>query len=103
VGGPAPYWRPYADVACTYPHTLTYACIHVTVHIHTGRTQLLDTCVKNCGYPLHKQVGSKKFLNGLVRQFTERPPVRLAPLGPASSHPHIFAVGAPRRRRIRRT
>ena len=38
--------------------------------------QLLDACVKNCGYPLHKQIGTKKFLNGLVRQFTERAPVR---------------------------
>ena len=48
----------------------------LVVRVGRRSPQLLDLCVKNCGYPLHKQVGSKKFLNGLVRQFTERPPVR---------------------------
>lgn len=37
---------------------------------------LLDYCVKNCGYPFHLQVGTKEFLNELVRRFPERPPVR---------------------------
>ena len=37
---------------------------------------LLDVCVKNCGYPFQLQVGTKEFLNELVRRFPERPPVR---------------------------
>lgn len=36
--------------------------------------QLLDTLVKNCGYPMHLQVATKDFLNELVRRFPERPP-----------------------------
>ncbi|ORZ22304.1 hypothetical protein BCR42DRAFT_405889 [Absidia repens] len=34
---------------------------------------LLDNCVKNCGYPFHLQIGTKEFLNQLVRRFPERP------------------------------
>lgn len=41
----------------------------------TGR-QLLDICVKNCGYPFHLQISTKEFLNELVRRFPERPPIR---------------------------
>jgi ADP-ribosylation factor-binding protein GGA len=37
---------------------------------------LLDICVKNCGYPFHLQIGTKEFLNELVRRFPERPPAR---------------------------
>ncbi|SPJ90386.1 probable Arf-binding protein [Fusarium torulosum] len=37
---------------------------------------LLDICVKNCGYPFHLQIGTKEFLNELVRRFPERPPMR---------------------------
>jgi len=37
---------------------------------------LLDNCVKNCGYPFHLQISTKEFLNELVRRFPERPPVR---------------------------
>ena len=40
--------------------------------------QLLDICVKNCGYPFHLQISTKEFLNELVRRFPERPPVRLS-------------------------
>ncbi|KAF2144665.1 uncharacterized protein K452DRAFT_325174 [Aplosporella prunicola CBS 121167] len=36
---------------------------------------LLDICVKNCGYPFHLQISTKEFLNELVRRFPERPPV----------------------------
>ena len=36
--------------------------------------QLLDTLVKNCGYPMHLQIATKDFLNELVRRFPERPP-----------------------------
>jgi hypothetical protein len=38
--------------------------------------QLLDICVKNCGYPFHLQISTKEFLNELVRRFPERPPMR---------------------------
>ena len=38
--------------------------------------QLLDICVKNCGYPFHLQISTKEFLNELVRRFPERPPIR---------------------------
>lgn len=37
---------------------------------------LLDICVKNCGYPFHLQISAKEFLNELVRRFPERPPFR---------------------------
>ncbi|SPO01356.1 related to Arf-binding protein [Cephalotrichum gorgonifer] len=37
---------------------------------------LLDMCVKNCGYPFHLQISTKEFLNELVRRFPERPPIR---------------------------
>ncbi|KAF9378184.1 hypothetical protein BGX21_002970, partial [Mortierella sp. AD011] len=37
------------------------------------KRQLLDNCVKNCGYPFHLQIASKEFLNALVRKFPERP------------------------------
>ncbi|EPE05247.1 vhs domain-containing protein [Ophiostoma piceae UAMH 11346] len=37
---------------------------------------LLDICVKNCGYPFHLQISTKEFLNELVRRFPERPPPR---------------------------
>ncbi|KAF2033237.1 VHS-domain-containing protein [Setomelanomma holmii] len=36
---------------------------------------LLDICVKNCGYAFHLQISTKEFLNELVRRFPERPPV----------------------------
>ncbi|KXS21315.1 VHS-domain-containing protein [Gonapodya prolifera JEL478] len=35
---------------------------------------LLDNCVKNCGYPFHLQISTKEFLNELVRRFPEKPP-----------------------------
>ena len=37
---------------------------------------LLDICVKNCGYPFHLQISTKEFLNELVRRFPERPSMR---------------------------
>lgn len=37
---------------------------------------LLDICVKNCGYPFQLQISMKEFLNELVRRFPERPPIR---------------------------
>lgn len=40
------------------------------------KKQLLDICVKNCGYPFHLQISTKEFLNELVRRFPERPPIR---------------------------
>lgn len=41
----------------------------------TSHLQLLDNCVKNCGYPFHLQIATKEFLNELVRKFPERPAV----------------------------
>ncbi|KAG6856487.1 hypothetical protein H0H87_003955 [Tephrocybe sp. NHM501043] len=35
---------------------------------------LLDSLVKQCGYPFHLQISTKEFLNELVRRFPERPP-----------------------------
>ncbi|KAI8869758.1 VHS-domain-containing protein, partial [Ramicandelaber brevisporus] len=35
--------------------------------------ELLDVCVKNCGHAFHLQIGSKDFLNELVRRFPEFP------------------------------
>lgn len=35
--------------------------------------QLLDICVKNCGYPFHMQIATKEFLNELVRKFPDKP------------------------------
>ncbi|OQE30257.1 hypothetical protein PENFLA_c003G01192 [Penicillium flavigenum] len=54
------------------------------VHLINSRNQnvsllalaLLDIAVKNCGYPFHLQIGTKEFLNELVRRFPERPPIR---------------------------
>ncbi|KAJ5960165.1 uncharacterized protein N7479_007315 [Penicillium vulpinum] len=54
------------------------------VHLINSRNQnvallalaLLDIVVKNCGYPFHLQIGTKEFLNELVRRFPERPPIR---------------------------
>jgi len=34
---------------------------------------ILDACVKNCSFPFHLQVSSKRFLNELVRTFPEKP------------------------------
>ncbi|KAJ5468530.1 hypothetical protein N7475_006282 [Penicillium sp. IBT 31633x] len=54
------------------------------VHLVNSRNQnvallalaVLDIAVKNCGYPFHLQIGTKEFLNELVRRFPERPPIR---------------------------
>lgn len=54
----------------------------MTIHVEATRVktdrrfQLLDICVKNCGYPFHLQISTKEFLNELVRRFPERPPIR---------------------------
>jgi hypothetical protein len=42
--------------------------------------QLLDTLVKQCGYPFHLQIATKEFLNELVRRFPERPPMMIGPV-----------------------
>ncbi|GAA99843.1 uncharacterized protein L969DRAFT_100826 [Mixia osmundae IAM 14324] len=44
-------------------------------HVAMLALHLLDTLVKNCGYPFHLQVATKDFLNELVRRFPERPPM----------------------------
>jgi len=47
---------------------------HRNPHIAVLALALLDTLVKQCGYPFHLQVSTKEFLNELVRRFPERPP-----------------------------
>ncbi|KAF8066949.1 VHS domain-containing protein [Lyophyllum atratum] len=47
---------------------------HRNPHIAVLALSLLDTLVKQCGYPFHLQVSTKEFLNELVRRFPERPP-----------------------------
>ena len=79
---------PRAPLATVPPASVPLCLTHVRPRLFSGLSrppragpcgQLLDACVKNCGYPLHKQIGTKKFLNGLVRQFTERAPVAHSP------------------------
>lgn len=45
-------------------------------HTAINALSLLDTLVKNCGYPVHLQISRKEFLNELVRNFSERPAIR---------------------------
>ncbi|KAG6839590.1 hypothetical protein C0991_001159 [Blastosporella zonata] len=47
---------------------------HRNPHIAILALALLDSLVKQCGYPFHLQVSTKEFLNELVRRFPERPP-----------------------------
>lgn len=49
---------------------------HRNANVALLALSLLDICVKNCGYPFQLQVGTKEFLNELVRRFPERPPAR---------------------------
>jgi hypothetical protein len=43
-------------------------------HVALLALSLLDTLVKQCGYPFHLQIGTKEFLNEMVKRFPERPP-----------------------------
>ncbi|EMR71328.1 putative vhs domain-containing protein [Eutypa lata UCREL1] len=49
---------------------------HRNANVALLALNLLDICVKNCGYPFHLQISTKEFLNELVRRFPERPPIR---------------------------
>ncbi|ORY61005.1 VHS domain-containing protein [Pseudomassariella vexata] len=49
---------------------------HRNTNVALLALNLLDICVKNCGYPFHLQISTKEFLNELVRRFPERPPIR---------------------------
>ncbi|RYP59701.1 hypothetical protein DL769_008429 [Monosporascus sp. CRB-8-3] len=49
---------------------------HRNANVALLALDLLDICVKNCGYPFHLQISTKEFLNELVRRFPERPPIR---------------------------
>lgn len=62
------------SVCCLAPSCL--ACPLPACNLLTWHYQLLDICVKNCGYAFHLQVSTKEFLNELVRRFPERPPIR---------------------------
>ncbi|CAK7565320.1 MAG: ARF-binding protein [Sporothrix epigloea] len=49
---------------------------HRNANVAILALNLLDICVKNCGYPFHLQISTREFLNELVRRFPERPPPR---------------------------
>lgn len=51
--------------------------------------ELLDVCVKNCGFPFQLQVASKEFLNEFVKRFPEKPPVRILPSHLPRLHPAL--------------
>ncbi|OCK86170.1 ADP-ribosylation factor-binding protein GGA1 [Lepidopterella palustris CBS 459.81] len=61
------------------PREAAVAIVHYINHRNPNVSllalNLLDICVKNCGYPFHLQISTKEFLNELVRRFPERPPV----------------------------
>ncbi|KAF2018511.1 VHS-domain-containing protein [Aaosphaeria arxii CBS 175.79] len=61
------------------PREAAVAIVHYVNHRNPNVSllalNLLDICVKNCGYPFHLQISTKEFLNELVRRFPERPPV----------------------------
>jgi ADP-ribosylation factor-binding protein GGA len=62
------------------PREAAVAIVNFINHRNSNVAQLainlLDICVKNCGYPFHLQISTKEFLNELVRRFPERPPMR---------------------------
>jgi len=49
-------------------------------HVGILALDLLDILVKNCGYLIHLQIGTKEFLNEMVRRFPERPPMHPGPV-----------------------
>lgn len=55
--------------------TIVHYINHRNQNVALLALNLLDICVKNCGYPFHLQISTKEFLNELVRRFPERPPV----------------------------
>ncbi|KAF2738244.1 ADP-ribosylation factor-binding protein GGA1 [Polyplosphaeria fusca] len=63
----------------TAPREAAVSIVHFINHRNPNVSllalNLLDICVKNCGYPFHLQISTKEFLNELVRRFPERPPV----------------------------
>jgi hypothetical protein len=63
------------SVAPSFPSLYHPPHASLTTHLLAWYEQLLDTLVKNGGYPFQLQVGTKEFLNELVRKFPERPPV----------------------------
>ncbi|KAH9862086.1 hypothetical protein IAQ61_010288 [Plenodomus lingam] len=63
----------------TAPREAAVTIVHYVNHRNQNvallALNLLDICVKNCGYPFHLQISTKEFLNELVRRFPERPPI----------------------------
>lgn len=60
-----------------YPKDVAFA---ITRNINSRTKQsailacnLLDCCVKNCGFPFHLVIASKEFLNSIVKRFPDRP------------------------------
>ena len=74
-----PYWRSRYVLRRHFHirwHLFLLVLRVLTAILHSG--QLLDICVKNCGYPFHLQISTKDFLNELVRRFPEKPPLRMS-------------------------
>ena len=67
---------PEPQCLVTSAHSMPFVCLVAGEELELIRWQLLDICVKNCGYPFHLQISTKEFLNELVRRFPERPPIR---------------------------
>jgi len=62
------------------PHVAAVTIINLVnaLNPQTGKLalELLDQCIKNCGYPFHLQLAIKDHLNQLVRRFPAAPPER---------------------------
>ncbi|KAJ1857009.1 ARF-binding protein [Coemansia sp. RSA 1822] len=61
-----------------YPHDAVFALLPYINGRAPAQAQLaltlLDNLVKNCGHPVHYQIGSREFLNELFRRFPEYQP-----------------------------
>ena len=58
-----------ADILLKYIHSRNERVSQLALGV-------LDSCVKNCGFPFHLHIASKQFLNELVSTFPDKPPVR---------------------------
>ncbi|ORY99369.1 hypothetical protein BCR43DRAFT_513492 [Syncephalastrum racemosum] len=61
----------------TFPRVAAMTIVKFVNSRHPNQAMLalslLDQCVKNCGYAFHLQMGTKEFLNTLVRKFPSHP------------------------------
>jgi ADP-ribosylation factor-binding protein GGA len=68
------------------PREVAFAC-SAAINTKPGQSgilacALLDSCAKNCGYPVHIILSTKEFLNDLVKRFPDRP----LNIGPVQYH-----------------